>query len=145
MPALGHATEAFNAYHQAVLTQVVSAQSITAKGEDVFQQGEPVTQALTDFSMVVYAGVVQALTDRVQSEMRVATMNGVALAVVVLFGLALSALITRAVVNPMTHAVVGVQVHLHRPLRQSDRAVRHRRARPGAAGTARTCRRSCGA
>ncbi len=105
MPALGHATEAFNAYHQAVLTQVVSAQSITAKGEDVFQQGEAVTQALADFSTVVYAGVVGALTDRVASEMRVATMNGVALAVVVLFGLALSALITRAVVNPMTHAV----------------------------------------
>ena len=105
MPALEHATRAFNAYHRAVLTQVVSAQSITAKGEDVFQQGEPVTQALTDFSVVVYAGVVQALTDRVQSEMRVATINGLALAVVVLFGLALSALITRAVVHPMTHAV----------------------------------------
>ena len=105
MPALLHATQTFKAYHQAVLTQVVSAQSITAKGEDVFQQGEPVTQALADFSTVVYAGMVEALTDRVQSEMRVATLNGVALAIVVLFGLALSALITRAVVNPMTHAV----------------------------------------
>jgi methyl-accepting chemotaxis protein len=105
MPALGHATQTFNAYHRAVLAQVVGAQSITAKGEDVFQQGETVTQALADLSTVVYAGVVQALVDRVQSEMRVATMNGFALAVVVLFALALSALITRAVVNPMTHAV----------------------------------------
>ena len=105
MPALDHATRSFNSYHQAVLSQVLETQSITTKGEEVFQEGEAVTQALSDFSMVVYAGVVQALTDRVQSEMRVATINGVALAVVVLFGLALSALITRAVVNPMTHAV----------------------------------------
>ena len=105
LPALGHAMQTFEGYHRSIQAQVLDAQSISTKGEDVFQEGEAVTQALADFSMVVYSGVVQALTDRVQSELRVATMNGVALAVVVLFGLALSALITRAVVNPMTHAV----------------------------------------
>ena len=105
VPALDQAQRAFNVYHEAVRTQVLDTQSLTAQGEDVFREGEAVTGALSDFSMVVYAGVVQALTERVHSELRVATGNGIALAVVVLFGLALSALITRAVVNPMTHAV----------------------------------------
>jgi methyl-accepting chemotaxis protein len=105
IPALERATGAFDAYHRSVVAQVTGAQSMTAKGDDVFVQGEAVTRALSDFSMVVYAAVVQALTERVHSQMRIATMNGIALAVVVLFGLALSALITRAVVNPMTHAV----------------------------------------
>jgi methyl-accepting chemotaxis protein len=105
MPALAHAMHAFGAYRQSIQSQVLDAQSISTKGEDVFQEGQAVTQALSDLSRVAYSGVVQALTDRVHSELRVATMNGIALAVVVLFGLALSALITRAVVNPMTHAV----------------------------------------
>ena len=105
MPALERAIRAFNAYHESLRTQVLEAQSITAKGQDVYRDGEAATQALADLSTVVYSGVVEELTARVQSELRSATMNGIALTVVVLFGLALSALITRAMVNPMNHAV----------------------------------------
>jgi methyl-accepting chemotaxis protein len=105
MPALDRAIGAFNAYHESLRAQILEAQSISVKGQDVYRNGEASTQALADLSAVVYSGVVQELTDRVQSELRSATLNGVALAVVVLFGLALSALIRRALVNPMNHAV----------------------------------------
>jgi len=82
-------------------------------GQDVYRDGESATQALADLSTVVYSGVVQELTDRVQSELRSATMNGVALAVVVLFGLALSA--TDHTRHGQPHEPRGGRIQLHFP------------------------------
>ena len=103
--ALEQATRAFNTYHEAIRTQVLETQSIATKGEEIYREGETAAQSLSDLSAVVYAGVVQELADRVNSELRSGTLNAVALAVVVLFGLALSALITRVMVTPMNHAI----------------------------------------
>ena len=105
LPALDHASQAFREYQRTIHSQILDAKDITTKGEEVFQEGDAVTRALSDLSMAVYSGVVQGLTDRVQSETRTATINGIALSIVVLFGLALSVLITRAMVAPMTHAI----------------------------------------
>jgi methyl-accepting chemotaxis protein len=105
LPALDKAVREFNSFRRTLHAQLLETQSVTAKGPDVFQAGLATAGALSDLSDSAYAAVYSELSDRLHSQLRGATVNGVLLAVVVCFGLALSWLITRAMVNPMTHAV----------------------------------------
>ena len=105
LPALDKAVQEFNSFRQALHAQLLETQSLTAKGPDVFAAGSATAVALADLSDSAYAAVHSELNDRLQSELHGGTLNGVLLAIVVCFGLALSWLITRAMVDPMTHAV----------------------------------------
>jgi methyl-accepting chemotaxis protein len=105
LPALERATQEFNAFHDSLRAQVLDVQSITAKGPDIYRAGGATAQALAEFSNAAYAAVTRELTDRLHAQLRGGTLNGVVLAIVVSFGLALSWLIARAMAKPMAHAV----------------------------------------
>jgi methyl-accepting chemotaxis protein len=105
MPALERVSQNISSMMETLRTQVFDPSGSKLTGAQVYQLADSITRALPEFCDASYAALNKQLTERLGAQSRSGAINGIVILTAVLCALALSALITRAMVKPIAHAI----------------------------------------
>ncbi len=105
LPALESVNREFGSFHDTLNARILNAQKMDVTAAQVFDAAVPAMRALQDLSSASYASMKSALEKRASDAATNRDLTILAVAAVLLLSLALSWMITRALSQPMAHAV----------------------------------------
>jgi methyl-accepting chemotaxis protein len=105
IPALQHASQEYERFHQTVGSRVLDAQKVEVTAADVHEMGTNAARAMTVLSDALYATIVSELEQRLESQTSGRLVNTTIIVLALALALILGRLITTAVVRPIAYAV----------------------------------------